>query len=50
MRKMKKFIDKLIKNGEKQLDSACVNDYLDIALEFRKKRKYKIDPIIYNLL
>mgnify|MGYP001669716676 FL=1 len=33
-----------------QLDSARVNDYLDIALEFWEKRKYKIDPIIDNLL
>lgn len=44
------FIKTIIKNGEMQLDSACVNDYLDIALEFWKKRKYKIDPIIDNLL
>ena len=40
------FIKKIIKKGEMQLDSACVNDYLDIALEFWKKRKNKIDPII----
>lgn len=33
-----------------KLDSDCVNDYLDIALEFWKKRRYKIDPIIDNLL
>lgn len=39
------FIDKLIKNGEKQLDSACVNDYLNIALEFWEKRKCKIGQL-----
>lgn len=44
------FIDKLIKNGEKQLDSNCVNDYLDIALEFWEKRKCKIDLMIDNRL
>lgn len=44
------FIRKIIKNGKKQLDSACVNDYLDIALEFWKERKKKIDPIIDILI
>lgn len=44
------FIKTIIKNGEMKLDSDCVNDYLDIALEFWKKRRYKIDPIIDNLL
>lgn len=42
----KEFINKLIENGKKQLDSSNVNDYLDIALEFWKKRKCKIDPMI----
>lgn len=44
------FIDKLIENGKKGLNSDCVNDYLNIALEFWEKRKHKIDPMIDNLL
>lgn len=43
------FIDKLIENGEHQLDSDRVNNYLDIALEFWEKRKCKIDMLIDNL-
>ena len=44
------FINTVIENGKKKLDSGCVNDYLDIALEFWGKRKCKIGPIIDNLL
>lgn len=40
------FINKLIKNGEKKLDSTLVNDYLDMAIRFWGKRKEKIDPMI----
>ena len=42
----KVFIDELIKNGKKQIDGNCVNDYLDMALTFWEKRKEIIDPMI----
>lgn len=44
------FIDKIIESGKKQLDINCVNNYLDIALEFWKKREEKIYPDIEKLL
>lgn len=45
----KAFIDKMIENGSKKLDSSNVNEYLDIAIEFWERRKNKIDPLIENL-
>lgn len=43
------FINKITHNGGLKLDDTCVNNYLEIALQFWNKRKEKIDPIIYDL-
>lgn len=39
----KDFINKLIENGGKALDSTSINYYLDLAKEFWEIRKAEID-------
>lgn len=42
----KNFIDKLIENGNRKLDSSNVNQFLDLALDFWDKRRMNIEPKI----